>query len=853
MSNNENATGINRQIPVETYKCTQCNFYTNHEFYLQQHNLKHSLQILMEQYRKNECNYDNDSQVPSYVKSHSLVPGKEFQCVQCNFCTTQELYYKQHLSSHNDQTMTDTYRVVPQRGFDEEDPYIKSSLNTMSSIEMYGARDFVREQQSSLKPHDLTQSTQTYDATFLRQSDLSTATLDPSKCIVFSCNLPVSEENTFKQNNLCSELQTPCPEMFRCTECDYESSHEEDLKHHIKQHQQVTKEGIKIEDEQSITEIFRCHNCDYETNLKAFLKRHMLNHTIKVKIKNEPTDKYKCLQCNFETDYEKFLKRHQLSHKEKHYYCCKMCNFETLYKKMYLLHIKGHKIKRKVSSAKTRECVKCDECDLEVGSKEQLQIHKKLRHTEKEVDNDLHKCMFCQYQTNWEPCLKRHIERMHTDEKEKKGEIKKEKVNDRKARIKKGTERDKTGVEEHEVFRCNNCTFFSTSKQYLILHLKTIHGRGQADTFQCKMKNCKFATVNKSTFLQHMAGHRGKIQRTKRPVGHFCDMCDFVSKNKERLADHKKKVHLNNLRQLYKCSQCDFKTVYQTSLKTHIEKHKKYECTICEQEVESAYALVKHRRTHQVNLKNRIFLCDVCGFQSKNDRSLKMHKKTHNPEFKCPDCPFETHSKVNFQNHCINHKGVDEVTMYPCPHCSYQSRLKRNLAWHMKRHVDPSKAKIFKCSHCNYQTFTNAQLKSHLMVHKSKEEVIMLKCDFCQFETKRKSNMVQHRLRHLKDSPDVPLLSCPDCNYTTVAKRHLNKHRKTHNVNPDKMFQCTYCPFKIHRKIYLIRHMENHKNTDAFPNDQWQRYSFPSQSNMGVTIVPNVGQGLQQNLGPSLI
>lgn len=99
-------------------------------------------------------------------------------------------------------------------------------------------------------------------------------------------------------------------------------------------------------------------------------------------------------------------------------------------------------------------------------------------------------------------------------------------------------------------------------------------------------------------------------------------------------------------RPVYGCNQCDFKTVFKHSLKTHSIKHKVYTCDVCDLEIESAYALVKHRKTHQVNPKNRIYLCDVCGFQSKNDRSLKMHKKTHNPEFKCPDCPFQTHSKV---------------------------------------------------------------------------------------------------------------------------------------------------------------------------------------------------------------
>ncbi|XP_030767650.1 zinc finger protein 845-like [Sitophilus oryzae] len=850
MSDNENSRTPNHQVPVETYKCSQCNFYTNHEYYLQQHSLTHSLQNLVEQYKRNQSNYDTDNQIQSYLRPHNIshsiqMPVKYFQCLQCNFETNQETYYKEHILIHETQPSINGYRISTQRNFDEEqESYIKPNISNVLSIDNFSS-NYVKQEQRNVKPHNLTQSTQVFENCFLKQPDLDTEPLENFRCLNSNsnCTSETQEEFDFKQHSLSDDLQIPCPEVFKCTKCLYKSLHEEDLKQHIKQHQ----EEIILEEKKLTIEVFKCHNCNYSTNLKAFLERHMSSHTRpSAQIK---ATKHKCSICNFVTEHVKFLKRHLLSHKESKSYKCKMCSFETLYRKMYLKHIATkHKLIKKVSAKKRKYdiiTVKCMECNFETETKEQLEIHKKLRHRDKSDDSNLHICQFCEYQTNWEPCLKRHIERLHPSKVAE--PAKRAKAKDKSTKAKKGNRKNSSGK---EMLRCNNCDFTSTSKQYLILHLKRSHickepeskATAASKIYRCKQKNCLFVSTVKYTFIQHVKNHR-----RQKTISNLCDLCDFISESADKLAAHKKKVHLTYLLKVYKCSQCDFKTVCRNSFKAHSVKHKSYFCNICNEQLVSAYAMVKHRRSHKIQKqKNIIYLCDVCGFQSKNDRSLKMHKKTHNPEFKCPDCPFETHSKINFQNHCINHKSADEVTMFPCPYCSYQSRLKRNLAWHMKRHADPTKAKIFKCPSCDYQTFTNAQLKSHLMVHKSKEEVVMLKCDFCPFETKRKSNIVQHRLRHLKDSPDVPLLSCPDCNYTTVAKRHLNKHRKTHNVNPDKMFQCSYCPFKIHRKVYLMRHMENHKNVDPVESP-WERYPYAPQGNVGVTIVPNLGQNMSHS------
>lgn len=168
----------------------------------------------------------------------------------------------------------------------------------------------------------------------------------------------------------------------------------------------------------------------------------MLIHTIKVEVKDEVIEKFTCSQCNFETEHEKFLKRHELSHKQNKHFKCKKCDFITLYKIMYLKHMQAHKSKKNKGRDKDSEkkilkeksnlnSIKCNECSFETSSREQLDIHRKIKHTTNSDNINLHKCAYCKYQTNWEPCLKRHIEREHPNAKPhkiKKKEKAKEKV-----------------------------------------------------------------------------------------------------------------------------------------------------------------------------------------------------------------------------------------------------------------------------------------------------------------------------------------------------------------------------------------------------------------------------------------
>lgn len=98
MSNSVNTPSDNRQVPVETYKCSQCNFYTNHEYYLEQHNLTHSLQSIMEHQHKHNLPYNPNGQGQSYIKGSPTLEAVELS-TKPFFKTDQETFCKDHSSS----------------------------------------------------------------------------------------------------------------------------------------------------------------------------------------------------------------------------------------------------------------------------------------------------------------------------------------------------------------------------------------------------------------------------------------------------------------------------------------------------------------------------------------------------------------------------------------------------------------------------------------------------------------------------------------------------------------------------------------------------------------------------------
>lgn len=132
MSNSVNPSD-NRQVPVETYKCSQCNFYTNHEYYLEQHNLTHSLQSIMEHHKHNPP-YNPNGQEQSYIKGSPILEAVELSAKPF-FKTDQETFCKDHSSSPTTEYCNNqysTFKILNHEYNVNDDGFVKTDIGLSS-------------------------------------------------------------------------------------------------------------------------------------------------------------------------------------------------------------------------------------------------------------------------------------------------------------------------------------------------------------------------------------------------------------------------------------------------------------------------------------------------------------------------------------------------------------------------------------------------------------------------------------------------------------------------------------------------------------------------------------------------
>ena len=124
----------------------------------------------------------------------------------------------------------------------------------------------------------------------------------------------------------------------------------------------------------------------------------------------------------------------------------------------------------------------------------------------------------------------------------------------------------------------------------------------------------------------HVGGH----------ITNRCDQCDYQSKLKGTLAEHKITKHGDRK---FHCNKCDYISTHKQSLLKHQQ---------------SSYAdedIAKHRKNkHDECFK---FQCDQCDYKSKEKRLLIMHKKTKHEgfRFKCEKCNYSCIDRGSYSRH----------------------------------------------------------------------------------------------------------------------------------------------------------------------------------------------------------
>lgn len=258
-------------------------------------------------------------------------------------------------------------------------------------------------------------------------------------------------------------------EIFKCSECSYETRGRYQLKIHILTHSQEKlfkcaectfstnwKEELKAhEAKHSSKTLFHCNQCEYSTQHKYSLRHHLHKHT---------GLKFECSECEYKTNWKAYMKVHLQSHLKKKLLKCSQCDYETNFKS----HLKTHSLKHSDG-----DMWKCPECSYKTYTKNLLNLHL-VRHSAVKI----YKCPECDYETNRRPCMKTHSLK-HADKKR---------------------------------FNCSQCSYETNFRRQLRIH-ELAHSRKKL--FHCS--ECTFSTNLKNRWMLHSLNHH--TQSDGDPVG----------------------------------------------------------------------------------------------------------------------------------------------------------------------------------------------------------------------------------------------------------------------------------------------------------------------------------------------
>ncbi|XP_068155778.1 protein hunchback [Drosophila tropicalis] len=112
------------------------------------------------------------------------------------------------------------------------------------------------------------------------------------------------------------------------------------------------------------------------------------------------------------------------------------------------------------------------------------------------------------------------------------------------------------------------------------------------------------------------------------------------------------------------------------------------------------------------------------------------------------------------------------------------------------------KMKNYKCKTCGVVAITKVDFWAHTRTHMKPDKI--LQCSKCPFVTEFKHHLEYHTRKHKNQKP----FQCDKCSYTCVNKSMLNSHRKSHSsVYQYRCQDCDYATkychsFKLHLRKY---------------------------------------------------
>ena len=323
-----------------------------------------------------------------------------------------------------------------------------------------------------------------------------------------------------------------------------------------------------------------------------------------------------------------------------------------------------------------------------------------------------------------------------------------------------------------------------------------------------------------------------------------CNECPFNSTNARFLNEHKRSVHIEELR--FQCSACDFKSLLKFEVASHqTEDHSQEDdlkitgigCQLCAKgDVHVQCDFIKQstsddHKNKTIPLEN-INTCEDCDYTSKQTAYLDFHVRSlHKKEvrYSCEVCEFKHFFKLGVFNHrkSVHTEAKSRVIGIGCNSCKegmihkecdfvntvkkINNKLANKKLQKGRKHFNEgeggdqqvNKSKYF-CSECKFVSSRKKYLRTHQALNHGPESVPrgdILKCDQCELETNQTQILNIHK-RAIHDGE--VRYSCPECIYKTFLKQSIKLHiNKCHPETKLKWLRvdCRQCQSGVIHKL----------------------------------------------------
>lgn len=162
-------------------------------------------------------------------------------------------------------------------------------------------------------------------------------------------------------------------------------------------------------------------------------------------------------------------------------------------------------------------------------------------------------------------------------------------------------------------FLCSvpGCPKTFTRKTHLTRHLVQHQA---AKPYRCSRPGCKKGFATKQKLLKHEQSHEGLA----------CNLCGARFRTSAKLQQHQRAHEVaSGSSSSLRCPECNVEVADKIALQRHMKRHRRHQCTQCDEGFLRFQDLVKHRRTQHP----KPYLCSDCGKAYTRESALRDHQR----------------------------------------------------------------------------------------------------------------------------------------------------------------------------------------------------------------------------------